>query len=46
MWVGCWSGYDPAMRRVLIGLTVMLLLVISIGVGVVIARWPDRHFWH
>jgi len=33
------------MRRVLIGLTVMLLLAISIGVGVAVARWPCRHFW-
>jgi hypothetical protein len=33
------------MRRVLIGLTVMLLLVVSIGVGVAVARWPYRHFW-
>jgi len=30
--------YDAAMRRVLIGLTVTLLLVVSIGVGVVVAR--------
>jgi hypothetical protein len=34
------------MRRVLIGLTVMLLLVISIGVGVAVARWPHRPLWH
>jgi len=31
------------MRRVLIGLTVTLLVVVSIGVGVAIARWP--HLW-
>jgi hypothetical protein len=29
-----------AMRRVLIGLTLALLLVLSVGVGVVVARWP------
>jgi hypothetical protein len=37
--------YDAAMRRVLIGLTVTLLLVVSIGVGVVVARWPSSHLW-
>jgi len=36
------SGYDAAMRRVLIGLTVTLLLVVSIGVGVVVARCHAR----
>jgi hypothetical protein len=45
MWGRVWSGYDPAMRRVLIGLTVTLLLVVSIGLGVAVARWPCRHFW-
>jgi hypothetical protein len=39
------SGYDAAMRRVLIGLTVTLLLVVSIGVGVAVARWPCPHLW-
>jgi hypothetical protein len=33
------------MRRLLIGLTVVVLLVVSIGVGVTVARWPYRHFW-
>jgi hypothetical protein len=33
------------MRRVLIGLAVTLLLVVSIGVGVVVARWPSSHLW-
>jgi hypothetical protein len=33
------------MRRVLIGLTVVLLLAVSIGIGVVVARWPCRHLW-
>jgi len=33
------------MRRVLIGLTVTLLLVVSIGLGVAVARWPCHHFW-
>jgi hypothetical protein len=39
------SGYDAAMRRVLIGLTVTVLLVVSIGVGVAVARWPCPHLW-
>jgi hypothetical protein len=33
------------MRRLLIGLTVTVLLVVSIGVGVAIARWPQAHLW-
>jgi len=33
------------MRRVLIGLTVTLLLVVSIGVGVAVARWTHPHLW-
>ena len=33
------------MRRLLIGLTVTLLVVVSIGVGVAIARWPLAHLW-
>jgi hypothetical protein len=28
------------MRRFLIGLALVLLLIASIGVGVVVARWP------
>ena len=28
------------MRRFLIGLTLVLLLAISIGVGVLVAEWP------
>jgi hypothetical protein len=28
------------MRRFLIGLTVLLLLVVSVSVGVVVAQWP------
>jgi hypothetical protein len=39
------SGYDSAMRRLLIGLTVTLLVVVSIGVGVAVARWPHPHLW-
>ncbi len=31
-----------AMRRLLIGLTVTLLVVVSIGVGVAVARWPQH----
>jgi hypothetical protein len=34
------SGYDVTMRRLLIGLTVTLLMVVSIGVGMAVARWP------
>jgi hypothetical protein len=30
-----------SMRRFLIGLVVVLLLIASIGVGVVVARWPE-----
>ena len=34
------------MRRLLIGLTVTLLLVVFIGVGVVVACWPQHpHLW-
>jgi hypothetical protein len=29
------------MRRFMIGLVVVLLLMASIGIGVVVARWPD-----
>jgi len=29
-----------SMRRVLISLVLTLLLVVSIGVGIVVARWP------
>ena len=39
------TGYDAAMRRLLIGLTVTLLVVVSIGVGVAVARWPHPHLW-
>jgi hypothetical protein len=33
------------MRRLLIGLTVALLLAVSIGVGVTVARWPHARLW-
>jgi hypothetical protein len=34
------------MRRFLIGFTLVLLLAVSIGVGVTVARWPQcRHLW-
>src|ERR1700733_3263651 len=39
------SGYHRAMRRLLIGLALTLLLVVSIGVGVTVARWPQPHLW-
>ncbi len=33
------------MRRFLIGLTLVVLLAVSIGVGVLLAEWPSlRHF--
>jgi len=33
------------MRRLLIGLTVTLLVVVSIAVGVAVARWQHPHLW-
>jgi hypothetical protein len=30
-----------SMRRFLIGLVVGLILIASVGVGVVVAKWPD-----
>jgi len=39
------SGYDAFMRRLLIGLTVALLLLVSIGVGLAVVRWPCPHRW-
>ena len=39
-------SYDVAMRRLLIGLTLTLLLVVSICVGVAVALWPQHsHLW-
>jgi hypothetical protein len=33
------------MQRFLIGLTLALLLIVSIGFGIAVARWPEwRHF--
>ncbi len=29
------------MRRCLIGLVLALLLIVSIGIGITVARWPD-----
>jgi hypothetical protein len=35
-----------SMRRVLIGLMLTLLLVVSVSIGVVVARWPlYPHLW-
>jgi hypothetical protein len=31
------------MRRVLIALTLVALLAVSVGIGVIVARWP--HLW-
>jgi hypothetical protein len=34
-----------SMQRFLIGLTVTLLLIVSIAIGIAVARWPEwRHF--
>jgi hypothetical protein len=34
------------MRGVLIGLTLTVLLVVSVGVGILVARWPHYpHLW-
>ncbi|MFL6602059.1 MAG: hypothetical protein ACJ8R9_12100 [Steroidobacteraceae bacterium] len=35
------EGRISALRRLLIGLVVLLLLIASIVVGVTVARWPD-----
>jgi hypothetical protein len=32
------------MQRFLIALTLGLLLAVSVGIGVAVARWP--HLWH
>ena len=32
------------MQRFLIVLTLVLLLAVSIGIGIIVARWP--HLWH
>jgi hypothetical protein len=32
---------DMSMRRFLIGVVVVLILIASVGVGVMVARWPD-----
>jgi hypothetical protein len=37
------SGYDVRMQRLLISIAVTLLLVVSIVLGVAVARWP--HLW-
>jgi hypothetical protein len=34
------EGYDAPMRRVLIVLMVVALLAVSVGTGVLVARWP------
>jgi hypothetical protein len=34
-----------SMRRFLIGLTLTVLLIVSIGIGMAVANWPQwRHF--
>jgi polyferredoxin len=43
-WVFALEVKMGGMRRFLIGLTLVLLLAVSISVGVVVARWPHcRH---
>jgi hypothetical protein len=39
----CVSGYDVRVQRLLISIAVTLLVVVSIAVGVAVARWP--HLW-
>ncbi len=34
------SGYHGPMRRLLIVITLILLVAVSLGIGVVVARWP------
>jgi hypothetical protein len=34
-------GVTAVMRRILIGLVLVLLLMASIGVGITVARWPE-----
>jgi len=38
---GQWRGVVAVMRRFLIGLVLVLLLIVSIGFGVTVARWPE-----
>jgi hypothetical protein len=39
------SSVFSSMQRFLIGLTLTVLLIVSIGVGIAVARWPEwRHF--
>ena len=30
-----------SMRRFMIGLVVLLILIVSVGVGITVAKWPD-----
>jgi hypothetical protein len=39
-WLVSREALVSSMRRFLIGLALVLLLIASIGVGVVVARWP------
>ncbi len=34
------GGYDARMRRFLIVVTLILLVAVSLGIGVVVDRWP------
>jgi hypothetical protein len=34
-------GLGSSMRRFLIGFVVLLILMVSVGIGVTIARWPE-----
>jgi hypothetical protein len=34
------------MRRFLIGSVVLLILIVSVGIGITVAKWPDlRRSW-
>ena len=38
------SSTISSMQRFLIGLTLTVLLIVSIGIGIAVARWPEwRH---
>ena len=39
-YVGSREAFVSSMRRFLIGIVLLLLLATSIGVGIVVARWP------
>ncbi|MGH8139150.1 MAG: hypothetical protein ACREVV_13305 [Steroidobacteraceae bacterium] len=45
-WVSREARVSP-MRRFLIGLVLVLLLIVSAGIGIAVARWPTlMQCWH